>query len=136
MIANPLVTPTSRSRGAVVQSCLLGYGHTGGADARSARDVARHRPKIFHRHRDRDRGVADAELSSRSKVRTIYHGPVLDEGPTTEAEQYTYSVVWLAYGVALLGGRHAGCARSPRGSPRPRSSSSPSVKVFLIDMAA
>ena len=36
------------------------------------------------------------------EVRTLYHGPVLSRGATTDAEQYTYSVVWLAYGVALL----------------------------------
>jgi len=36
------------------------------------------------------------------EVRTLYHGPVLSLGPTTDAEQYAYSVVWLAYGVALL----------------------------------
>ena len=35
-------------------------------------------------------------------MRTLYHGPVLTAGRTTDAEQYTYSVVWLAYGVALL----------------------------------
>ena len=36
------------------------------------------------------------------EVRTLYHGPVLDRGLTTDSEQYTYSVVWLAYGVVLL----------------------------------
>ena len=36
------------------------------------------------------------------EVRTFYHGPVLYRGATTDAEQYTYSVIWLAYGVALL----------------------------------
>jgi uncharacterized membrane protein len=36
------------------------------------------------------------------EVRVLYHGPVLTVGPTTDAEKYTYSVVWLAYGVALL----------------------------------
>ena len=30
------------------------------------------------------------------------HGEVLIEGPTSDAEQYTYSAVWLAFGVALL----------------------------------
>ena len=34
----------------------------------------------------------------------LYHGPVLTEGPTSDAEQYTYSAVWLLFGVALLGG--------------------------------
>jgi uncharacterized membrane protein len=34
----------------------------------------------------------------------LYHGPVLTEGPTSDAEQYTYSAVWLLFGVVLLGG--------------------------------
>ena len=36
------------------------------------------------------------------EVRALFHGAVLTEGPTTDAEQYTYSAVWLAFGVALL----------------------------------
>ncbi len=36
------------------------------------------------------------------EVTTFYHGPVLTRGPTTNAEQYTYSVVWLMFGVVLL----------------------------------
>ena len=36
------------------------------------------------------------------EVRTLYHGPILTSGPTTDVEQYTYSAVWLAYGVVLL----------------------------------
>jgi uncharacterized membrane protein len=35
------------------------------------------------------------------EVRRLFHGPVLD-GPTTDAEQYAYSTVWLAFGIALL----------------------------------
>ena len=37
------------------------------------------------------------------EIRRIYHGPVLSVGPTTGAEQYTYSIAWLAFGVVLLG---------------------------------
>ncbi|WP_407159259.1 DUF2339 domain-containing protein [Bradyrhizobium sp. STM 3557] len=37
------------------------------------------------------------------EIRRLYHGPVLTEGPTTGAEQYTYSIAWLASGVILLG---------------------------------
>ena len=37
------------------------------------------------------------------EIRRIYHGPVLSVGPTTGAEQYTYSIAWLAFGVILLG---------------------------------
>jgi uncharacterized membrane protein len=36
------------------------------------------------------------------EIRTLYHGPVLSEGPASDAEQYTYSAVWLLFGVALL----------------------------------
>jgi uncharacterized membrane protein len=36
------------------------------------------------------------------EVRALFHGEVLTRGPMTNAEQYTYSVVWLAFGVILL----------------------------------
>ena len=45
-------------------------------------------------------GLALAYLSL--EVARLYHGPVLTVGPTSNAEQYTYSAVWLAFGVALL----------------------------------
>jgi uncharacterized membrane protein len=37
------------------------------------------------------------------EIRRLYHGPNVFAGPTGGAEQYTYSVAWLAFGVALLG---------------------------------
>jgi uncharacterized membrane protein len=37
------------------------------------------------------------------EIRRLYHGPVLSRGVTTGAEQYTYSIAWLAFGVVLLG---------------------------------
>jgi len=36
------------------------------------------------------------------EITRIFHGPNLTAGPTTDAEQYTYSAVWLAFGVVLL----------------------------------
>src|SRR5690606_26496382 len=36
------------------------------------------------------------------QVRTFFHGEVLSGAPVTDAEDYTYSAVWLAFGVALL----------------------------------
>jgi uncharacterized membrane protein len=36
------------------------------------------------------------------EVRRLYHGEVLTAGGTGDAEQYTYSAVWLAFGVTLL----------------------------------
>jgi uncharacterized membrane protein len=35
------------------------------------------------------------------ETRRLFHGPVL-AGPTSDAEQYAYSTVWLVYGIALL----------------------------------
>jgi len=37
------------------------------------------------------------------EIRRLYHGPVLTSGATGGAEQYTYSIAWLAFGVILLG---------------------------------
>src|SRR5258705_5152540 len=37
------------------------------------------------------------------EIRRLYHGPVLTRGPTTGAEQYSYSIAWLMFGVVLLG---------------------------------
>lgn len=68
------------------------------------------------------------------EIRTLYHGPVLTEGPTTDAEQYTYSAVWLAFGVALLA---AGIWF--RSLPLRLASAAVVIltvlKVFLIDMS-
>ena len=77
-------------------------------------------------------GLALAYLSL--EIRTLYHGPVLTEGATSDAEQYTYSAVWLLFGVALLA---AGILRR---SLTLRIASAAVVmltvlKVFLIDMS-
>ena len=68
------------------------------------------------------------------EIRRLYHGPVLASGPTTGAEQYTYSIAWLAFGVVLLG---IGIAFN---SERARLASAAVialtiVKAFLIDMS-
>jgi len=36
------------------------------------------------------------------EVRAFFHGEVLARGMASDAEQYTYSAVWLAFGVVLL----------------------------------
>jgi uncharacterized membrane protein len=68
------------------------------------------------------------------EVTRLYHGPVLTEGSTSDAEQYTYSAVWLAFGVALLAGGIS------LGSLPLRLASAAVVvltvlKVFLVDMS-
>ena len=37
------------------------------------------------------------------EIRRLYHGANIIEGLTGDAEQYTYSIAWLIFGVALLG---------------------------------
>ena len=68
------------------------------------------------------------------EIRRLYHGPILTAGETGGAEQYTYSIAWLAFGVALLG---IGIAVN---SQRARLASAAVialtiVKAFLIDMS-
>jgi uncharacterized membrane protein len=64
----------------------------------------------------------------------LYHGPALTEGTTSDAEQYTYSAVWLVFGVALLA---AGIFL--RSLPLRAASAAVVVltvlKVFLVDMS-
>jgi uncharacterized membrane protein len=68
------------------------------------------------------------------EIRRLYHGPVLIRGIIGGAEQYTYSIAWLAFGVILLG---IGILFN---SQRARLASAAVialtiVKAFLIDMS-
>ncbi len=68
------------------------------------------------------------------EVTRAFQGPVLTAGPTTDAEQYCYSAVWLGFGVVLL---LVGIAIASK----PARLASAAVvlltiaKVFLVDMA-
>jgi uncharacterized membrane protein len=69
------------------------------------------------------------------QVCRLYHGPILTRGSTTDAEQYTYSIVWLGFGVILLG---LGVTFN---SQRARLASAIVIaltilKAFLIDMSS
>jgi uncharacterized membrane protein len=68
------------------------------------------------------------------EIRRIYHGPILSRAPVTGAEQYTYSIAWLVFGVVLLG---VGILFN---SQRARLASAVVIaltigKAFLIDMS-
>jgi uncharacterized membrane protein len=68
------------------------------------------------------------------EIRRLYHGAVLIQGAIGGAEQYTYSIAWLAFGVTLLG---IGILFN---SQRARLASAAVialtiVKAFLIDMS-
>ncbi|MFZ5735146.1 MAG: DUF2339 domain-containing protein [Pseudomonadota bacterium] len=68
------------------------------------------------------------------EVRRFFHGSNLTTGGTSDAEQYTYSIAWLGFGVILLG---VGLVFS---SQRARLASAIIIaltvlKVFVIDMS-
>jgi uncharacterized membrane protein len=68
------------------------------------------------------------------EIRRLYHGPVPIRGAIGAAEQYTYSIAWLAFGVVLLG---IGILVN---SQRARLASAAVIgltilKAFLIDMS-
>ena len=132
MICNPLLTRESVG-GTFINLILLGYGIPAVLAivlAMQTRDI---RPPAY---RIVAAGVAVLLMLSylSLEVRRLYHGPVLSNWATTDAEQYTYSVVWLAYGVALL---LFGIAF--RSQPARLASAAITLltvaKVFLIDMA-
>ena len=68
------------------------------------------------------------------EIRRFYQGPIMNGGDIGSAEQYSYSIAWLAFGVALLG---IGILVN---SQRARMASAAMIaltilKAFLIDMS-
>jgi uncharacterized membrane protein len=132
IIGNPMITGRAVG-GPFVNLILFGYGVPAllvtvlGLWSRSAR------PPLY-RALAAITAVALALCYLSLEVRRLYHGPVLTEGPLSDAEQYTYSAVWLAFGVALL-------AVGIRLRSRPVRFASAAVvtitvlKVFLVDMS-
>jgi len=87
--------------GLVFNQILLGYGITAVLTAYLALITRNTRPR-WHSALLAIVAVVLALGYLSLQVMRIYHGPILTEGPTTDAEQYTYSAVWLAFGVVLL----------------------------------
>jgi uncharacterized membrane protein len=132
MIDNPLFTGRPVG-GPFFNLVLLGYGFPAVLAIALAMQTRGLRPDVY-----RIIAAATAVLLMLSyltlEVKRLYRGPVLSAGPLTDAEQYTYSVVWLAYGVALL---LFGIAF--RSQPARIASAAITLltvgKVFVIDMA-
>ena len=129
---NPLVWPTPVG-GRFFNLVLLGYG-VPAVLAIILALVARTTRPMPYRVVAAVTAVALSVLYLTLEVRTLYHGPILTRGPTTDVEQYTYSAVWLAYGVVLL---LAGILL--RSQPARLASAAVLIltigKVFLYDMA-
>jgi uncharacterized membrane protein len=132
LVGNPMLW-SYRVGGPFFNLILLGYGLPALLAGALALLVRGHRPPGYGACAAVV-AVALAVAYLTLEVRTLYHGPVLTAGATTNAEQYTYSAVWLAFGVALLA---AGIVLR---SQAVRFASAAVVlltvlKVFLVDMS-
>jgi uncharacterized membrane protein len=68
------------------------------------------------------------------EIRRLYHGSNMGSGATGDAEQYTYSIAWLVFGVVLLGIgilANSGRARLASGAVIALTI----LKAFFIDMS-
>ena len=97
---NPLLTGEPVG-GSFVNLILLGYGLPAVLAAALALQTRGVRPR-FYSATAAVTAVALALAYLSLEARALYHGEVLSVGPTSNAEQYTYSAVWLAFGVVLL----------------------------------
>ncbi len=129
---NPLVT-NEPVGGIFVNFILLGYGLPAVLAVTLALTARTTRPMPY-RATAAVVSVVLALLYLSLQVARIYHGPVLTAGEVSDAEQYTYSAVWLAFGVVLL---LIGFALNSK--PTRLASAAITMltiaKVFLFDMA-
>jgi uncharacterized membrane protein len=86
--------------GAFFNLILLGYGLPAALAIMLAL-IARTARPIAYRIAATTTAVTLALFYLTLEVKRLFHGPVL-AGPISDAEQYTYSTVWLAFGIALL----------------------------------
>jgi uncharacterized membrane protein len=112
---------------------LLGYGIPALLAAILA-FIARNSRPLAYRAIAATTAVGLALMYLGLEIRTLFHGEVLTRGATTDAEQYTYSAVWLVFGVLLL-------IAGFRLHSQPARLASAAVvtltiaKVFLVDMS-
>ena len=129
---NPMLTAEPVG-GPFVNLVLLGYGLPAVLSAVLARIVKTTRPRAYYIAAAVTAIVlALAYLSL--EVRTLFHGPVLPFGPTSDAEQYAYSAAWLTFGVALLVGGIV-LVSQPARLASAAVITLTAAKVFLYDLA-
>jgi uncharacterized membrane protein len=99
-VENPLATGEPVG-GPFLNLILLGYGLPAMLAIILAL-VARQTRPMSYRAVSAAIAVALALAYLTLEVVRFYHGPVLTAGSVTDPEQYTFSAVWLGFGVALL----------------------------------
>ena len=118
--------------GAFINLILLGYALPATLTVALAFQARRSWPQGYSRTAGA-LGVALTIAYFSLEVRTLYQGPILSTGEVSDAEQYTYSAVWLAFGVMLLA-----LGAFLRSQPVRIASAAVVVltvlKVFLVDM--
>jgi len=102
ILENPLLLSSVNVGGLVFNLLLLGYALPAVLTLLLSYAVAGHR-SVAYANTIAGGALVFALSYVTLEIRRFYHGPVLLYGGTTSAEQYTYSIGWLAFGVALLG---------------------------------
>jgi uncharacterized membrane protein len=133
LISNPFFEPTTAG-GPFFNLILLGYGIPALLAGVLAL-VARASRPLAYRYIAATTAIALALLYFTLEVRRLYQGSEISPlAPISDAEQYTYSVVWLTFGVVLLA---AGLVL--RSQPARIASAAVIAltigKAFLVDMA-
>ncbi|UWU70979.1 DUF2339 domain-containing protein [Bradyrhizobium sp. NC92] len=102
ILENPLLFSSVNVGGLVFNLLLLGYALPAVLMLLLSYAVAGHR-RVAYANTIAGGALVFALTYVTLEIRRFYHGPVLLYGGTTSAEQYTYSIGWLAFGVVLLG---------------------------------
>lgn len=102
ILENPWLLSSVDVGGFVFNLLLLGYALPAVLMLLLSYAVAGHRP-VAYANTIAGGALVFALTYVTLEIRRFYHGPVLLYGSTTGAEQYTYSIGWLGFGVVLLG---------------------------------
>ncbi|MBR0814458.1 MULTISPECIES: DUF2339 domain-containing protein [Bradyrhizobium] len=102
ILENPLLFSGVNVGGLVFNLLLLGYALPAVLMLLLSYAVAGHR-SVVYANTIAGGALVFALSYVTLEIRRFYHGPVLLYGATTSAEQYTYSIGWLGFGVVLLG---------------------------------
>lgn len=102
ILENPLLFSGVNVGGLVFNLLLLGYALPAVLMLLLSYAVAGHRA-VAYANTIAGGALVFALAYVTLEIRRFYHGPVLLYGGTTGAEQYTYSIGWLGFGVVLLG---------------------------------
>jgi uncharacterized membrane protein len=100
LLENPIAWPNDVG-GVFINQILLGYAMPAILALILAYAVAGHRA-VAYANTIAGAALLLALMYLTLEVRRLYQGPILSGGVAGDAEQYTYSLTWLVFGVVLL----------------------------------